>query len=118
MAKRKKAQGEVLERHRGDLSKIEFCAAVGISRPTYDAWLNGAEISLKFLSFLAVDHMDDWRGQLAVELIKLIDERMVPCVCETALWDNGSCPRHGQAHWVGDVAVPLDAVLCNAGVES
>lgn len=25
--------------------------------------------------------------------------------------------RNGQAHWVGDVSVPLDAVLCNAGAD-
>lgn len=94
--KNRESQMQVLERYRGEKSKTEFCADLGISRPTLDAWMRNAEISLKFLSFLAVDYVEDWRGAMAVELIERIDPRFVPCPCETEPNDHGTCPRrHG-----------------------
>jgi len=97
MAKRRESQGQILERFRDerDLSKIEMSAALGISRQTYDAWLVGAEISVKHLSLLAIDHVGEWVGGLAVELLWLVDPRLVPCMCQTTLWDSGACPKHG-----------------------
>lgn len=91
----RESQMQVLERYRGEKSKTEFCADLGISRPTLDAWLNGAEISLKLLSFLAVDHLGEWRSEMAVELIKRVSPSFVPCLCQTEPLDNGDCPRHG-----------------------
>lgn len=95
MAKRKETQAQILERVRGerDLNKTEMCAALAISRPTYDAWLGGAEMTVKHLSILAVDHVGEWIGDLAVELITLIDPRLVPCTCQTAIGDAGPCPK-------------------------
>lgn len=73
MAKQhRESQGQILERYRNtvQMPKTQFCDALDISRPTYDAWLTGAEISLKWLAYSAVDFVDDWRGALARELIR------------------------------------------------
>lgn len=77
------------------MSITEFAVALGTSRPTYYSWLDGAEIGLKQLSVMAIRHVGEWRGELAVKLIRLTDKRLVPCRCETELFDNGPCPKHG-----------------------
>lgn len=72
MARKPKTQQTILEEARGAMSKVEFCEQVGISRPTYDKYLEGRYISLQWLSYLAVDYADDWRGAMARELITSI----------------------------------------------
>jgi transcriptional regulator with XRE-family HTH domain len=70
MAKAKQTPQQLLETARGEMSKDEFAAALGISRQWYHQVLTGAkEIDLKTLCWLAVDYQDDWRGKLANELI-------------------------------------------------
>jgi transcriptional regulator with XRE-family HTH domain len=69
MARKPRTQQTILEEARGEMSKVEFCQQLGISRPTYDKYLEGAYISLELLSYLAVDYADDWRGLMARELI-------------------------------------------------
>ena len=73
MAKKKLTQQEVLEKWRSlqDLTKSAFCEQVGISRPTFDKYLDGEYISLEWLTYLAVDYADDWRGLMACELIEV-----------------------------------------------
>lgn len=88
MAKKKLTQQEIFEKWRGaqDLSKIEFCEQVGISRPTFDKYLDGAYITLEWLAYLAVDYADDWRGSMACELIESIHgEQYVPVGTKTEL---------------------------------
>lgn len=105
MTKKRESQQQVLEKYRGEMSKVEFCAELGISRPTFDRWLEGAEISLKSLSLMAIDHVGEWMGDMATDLIRLVDPRMVPCVCQTNVHDSGDCPRHGVAPIVLDEPV-------------
>jgi len=69
MAQKLETQQQIIERYRGELSKVDFCKQLHISRPTLDKYLDGEYISLKWLTELSVDFADDWRGQLANELI-------------------------------------------------
>lgn len=96
MAKKRTTHAQILETVRGeqDMSIVDFAEAVGISRGWYYKVLDGFEIDLKTLCFLAVDQAGNWRGALAVELIRLTDPRFVPCVCQTAIGDCGPCPKH------------------------
>ena len=96
MTKKRTTHAQVLETVRGeqDMSIVDFAEALGISRGWYYKVLDGFQIDLKTLSILAVDQADNWRGSLAVELIRLIDRRFVPCVCQTAIGDCGPCPKH------------------------
>lgn len=74
MTKKMLTRQVILEtwRDRRGLTKSEFCEQVGISRPTLDKYLDGAYISLELLAYLAVDHADDWRGEMACELIEAV----------------------------------------------
>lgn len=96
MAKKRETQAQILERVRGeqDMSTTDFSAAVGVSRQWYYKILEGSDLDLKTLCILAVDQAENWRGALAVELIRLTDPRFVPCVCQTAIGDCGPCPKH------------------------
>lgn len=96
MSKRKETQAQVLERVRGeqDMTITAFAAAVGVSREWYYKILQGFQIDLKTLCVLAVDQAENWRGLLAVELIRLGDPRFVPCTCQTEIGDCGPCPKH------------------------
>lgn len=109
MAK-KQTQIQILEVVRGEreLGVYKFCEHLGITGAWYYACLNNkrAPLSPKTLSELAVDQIGTWVGDLAVECIKLDDARFVPCVCQTALWDKGPCPKHGVAVEVVVEAVP------------
>lgn len=79
MAKKKETQQQVIERFRGEMSKVDFCEKLGISRPTLDKYLDGAYISLEWLTYLSVDFCDDWRGAMANELIVICHgEKYVP----------------------------------------
>lgn len=79
MAKKPETQQQIIERHRGEMSKVEFCEKLGISRPTLDKYLDGAYISLEWLTYLSVDYADDWRGALANELIAVCHgEKYIP----------------------------------------
>lgn len=94
---RKETQGEKLERVRDELSlsKVDFCALLGVSRPWYDKWLKGQSIDLESLCLWAADHTDEPVGKMAIEL--LMDngfERFIPCNCETEIGDAGPCPKH------------------------
>lgn len=97
MSKKRETHAQVLERVRGemDLSITDFVRAMGVmSRQWYHRILNGGELDLKTLCLMAVDHAGDWRGRLAVEMIRVTDKRFVPCVCETEIGDAGICPKH------------------------
>lgn len=79
MAKKKETQQQVIERFRGEMSKVDFCEKLGISRPTLDKYLDGAYISLEWLTYLSVDFCDDWRGAMANELIVICHgEKFIP----------------------------------------
>lgn len=79
MAKKPETQQQILERYRGDMSKVEFCERLSVSRPTMDKYLDGAYISLEWLTYLSVDFCDDWRGAMANELIVICHgENYVP----------------------------------------
>lgn len=96
---KKETQIQILEQARGEreLSVIEFCAEIGISRQWYYLQRENQRdvLDLKALSFLAVDRAGTWVGDLAVRCIRLVDERFIPCVCLTAVGDKGDCPKHG-----------------------
>jgi hypothetical protein len=98
MAKAKPLQteAEVLEacREKKMMSKSEFAHALGIPRTQYFTYLNGVQQDLAGLQWSAVKHVGTWIGDLAVELLKARGAA-VPCKCETELWDNGPCPKHG-----------------------
>lgn len=98
MAKRQ-AQIQVLEEARGaqELSVPAFAEALGVTRQWYYRQLDRQSdvLDLQRLSFMAVDHAGEWRGDLAVRCIRLIDARFVPCPCQTEPGDHGACPRHG-----------------------
>lgn len=97
MAKTKQTQIQILETWRGELemSVPDFAPAIGVSRQWYYERLKSGfdVLNLKDLSQMAVDYAGDWQSQMAVACIKLIDPRFVPCVCQTAIGDNGICPR-------------------------
>lgn len=82
MAKNKETPQQILEMARGErgMSKDEFSTALGISRMWYHNVLTGGkDIDLKTLCWLAVDHCDDWLGELANQLIVLWHgEKFVP----------------------------------------
>ena len=72
---------QILETKRGELemTKGEFAEALGVSRQWYDQILNGRQFDLKTLCYLAIDYSGEWRGDLAVKLIRLIHgPAMVP----------------------------------------
>lgn len=96
---KKTTQIHVLERVRGEqeMSVPVFCAAIGVSRQWYYGQLKTRNdvFKLQALSELAMAHVGEWVGALAVECIRLIDPRFVPCPCQTAIGDNGDCPKHG-----------------------
>ncbi len=97
MAKKRETHAQILERVRGEmeLSITDFVLELNVmSRQWYHRILNGGEVDLKTLSFLAVDYAGEWKSKLAVELISLTDKRFVPCVCETEIGDAGICPKH------------------------
>jgi len=101
MTKKKQTQIQFLEVARGErgLGVYKFCEHLGITGAWYYECLKNkrAPLSPKTLSELAVDQIGTWVGDLAVDCIKLDDARFVPCVCQTALWDNGPCPKHGES---------------------
>lgn len=96
MSKKRTTQAQILETVRGerDMTVTAFAAAIGVSRQWYYNILEGSELDLKSLCILAIDHIDDWLGALAVDLIRLMDPRFVPCTCQTEIGDCGPCPKH------------------------
>jgi len=100
MAKRRETQIQVLETARGELemSISAFADALGVSRQWYHDRLNkgGDVLGLRTLAELSVGHADGWIGKVAVDCIRLMDARFVPCPCQTEIGDRGPCPRHGE----------------------
>lgn len=90
-------QIKILEkaRHAQRLSITDFCMELGVSRQWYyDRLAKGQDVlDLKSLSTLAIDRVGTPLGEMAVECIRLIDERFIPCPCQTEHGDNGPCPR-------------------------
>lgn len=122
------SQRQILERYRDavKMPKTLFCEALDISRPSYDSWLMGAEISLKTLSYLSVDFVNDWRGKLASELIRTVhgdqylpigsqDEvREVSKYFETLTYDDLCKQRVAPGHllyWAAELRARHDAQL-------
>ncbi len=95
-------QGQYLEVLRGEmgLSQQDFCEKIGVSRQWYSGQLKKKAdvLNVQSLSELASDHIGEWLGTMAVDLLILQGNgRFVPCVCETEFWDKGNCPKHGMA---------------------
>lgn len=99
-----RTQINVLEECRGEreMSVTDFCAALGVSRAWWYQQIESRRdvLSLQALNEMAVDHVGEWLGELAVTCIRLIDERFVPCVCQTRIGDSGACPKHVSAEVV------------------
>lgn len=104
-----KTQLQMLEIVRGEreMGVPVFCETFGITRQWYYQCLKTKRdpLSLQTLSELAMDQVGTWVGNLAVECIKLIDGRFIPCPCQTSIGDNGPCPKHGVVEpWLEAVA--------------
>lgn len=99
MAKKRTTQIQILEQTRGErgMTQTAFCRAIDVSRMWYYKRLNqsdGDVLDLKSLSEMALWYIGEWRSDMAVQCIRLMDERFVPCVCQTEVGDNGPCPKH------------------------
>jgi len=103
---KKPTQIEILEKFRNaqGLNKSEFPHQLGVGRASYYMWLSGTEISLEILQVWALENIGGWVGAMANELITLRDQRLVPCVCQTAIGDAGNCPRHPSVLEIGVAA--------------
>lgn len=112
MAKKKETQIDLLEQARGEweIGIPSFCEEIGITRQWYYVCRENKRdpLSLQALSELAIDHMGDRVGYLAVECIRLIDARFIPCPCQTNIGDNGPCPKHGLLAFV---EVPAETMV-------
>jgi len=95
MAK-KLTEAEILEAYRAaqQMGKTEFAHELGMSKQSYSAYMHGAKQDLSGLQDAAIEYRGSWIGELAVDLLKARGA-VVPCVCQTALFDNGVCPHHG-----------------------
>lgn len=89
-----KNQTKVLKEARGKKTISEFCLDFPISRPTYYKWEGGGDMELDKLQDIALNRVGEWQGDVAVELIRLVNEYKVPCKCQTEIGDNGACPKH------------------------
>jgi DNA-binding XRE family transcriptional regulator len=119
MAK-KLTEADVLEAYRAaqGMGRTEFAHALGMSKQSYSTYINkGAKQELPGLQESAIEHVGSWIGDLAVDLLR-VRGAVVPCVCQTEMFDNGMCPLHGpqlsppiikkekskSTHWVSVVA--------------
>lgn len=95
MAK-KLTEADVLECYRAAQGKnqTEFAHELGMSKQSYSAYMRGRLQDLAGLQESAMEYVGSWIGDLAVDLLK-VRGAVVPCVCQTAMFDNGDCPKHG-----------------------
>ena len=96
---KKLTEAKILEACRAaqGLGKTQFAHELGMSKQSYSAYVtHGAKQDLSGLQEAAIEYVGRWIGDLAVDLLKARDA-VVPCVCQTALFDNGQCPNHGKA---------------------
>jgi transcriptional regulator with XRE-family HTH domain len=89
-------EADVLEAYRAahGKNKSEFSAELGMSRQAYNNYLNGAKQDIQGLQESAIQYVGTWFGELCNDLLKARGA-IVPCVCQTAIGDNGQCPKHG-----------------------
>jgi hypothetical protein len=94
---KKLTEADVLEAYRAAqrIGRTEFAHELGMSKQSYSAYMRGRLQDLKGLQESAVEYVGSWIGDLAVDLLK-VRGAVIPCVCQTALFDNGSCPKHGK----------------------
>lgn len=109
-------QIKILEkaRHQLKMSIPRLSFELGVSRQWYYDRLAKQQnvLELEDLSRMAMDRVGTPLGEMAVECIRLIDERFIPCPCQTEHGDNGPCPRGHVLHGglVPDATHELEAV--------
>jgi len=94
--KRKITQADVYEAYRASqqLSKCNFSHELGISKQSYSAYVHNLSApSVDDLQWAAVEFRGGWVSELAIDLL-VVRGAVVPCVCQTAIGDNGICPKH------------------------
>ena len=96
MAK-KLSEADILEAYRAaqGLGRTAFAHELGMSKQSYSTYiLKGVRQDLMGLQECAVEYVGGWIGNLAVDLLKARGA-VIPCVCQTEMWDCGACPKHG-----------------------
>lgn len=97
--KKKMTEAEVLEAYRAaqQMKPVEFARSLGMSKQSYSSYVNkGARQDLAGLQESAKKHVGTWIGDLAVDLL-IVRGAVIPCVCQTELFDNGLCPKHSHS---------------------
>jgi hypothetical protein len=108
MAK-KITEADVLEAYRAaqGMGKTEFAHAMGMSKQSYSSYVNnGAKQDLAGLQESAIKYVGTWIGDLAVDLLE-VRGAVVPCVCQTEFFDNGTCPMHSTPSSLSGISPKL-----------
>jgi len=76
-------------------SDTAFADEIKVSKQTLSQWMTGVhEPSLSWLRLTAVLHRGNWRGMMAVDMLKARDqEDQIPCTCDDDAPDQ-NCPKH------------------------
>ena len=92
------SQKTILQKYKGVAgcsTDSAFAVALDVHRAKLSQWFQGTKPTTEYLQRLATQKVGEWEGDFAVEL--LVDRGLtVPCVCQTEVWDNGDCPKHGK----------------------